>query len=77
MEALDIGMIGQVATVLKQLWNLVPEMAGPRGSCSTMGVVSFMAVAFGIAIVALWLGGQETARRSVDSTVAGNMEESA
>ena len=40
-------------------------------------VFTFMAVAFGIAIVALWIWGQETARRSVDSTAADTTEKSA
>ncbi len=34
------------------------------------GVFTFMAVAFSIAIVALWIWGQETARRSVEDTSA-------
>ena len=38
-------------------------------------VFTFMAVAFGIAIVALWIWGQETAQRSVEATAAGAEEE--
>ena len=34
------------------------------------GVFTFMAVAFSIAIIALWIWGQETARRSVEDTSA-------
>ena len=34
------------------------------------GVFTFMAVAFAIAIIALWIWGQETARRSVEDTSA-------
>ena len=33
-------------------------------------VFIFMAVAFGIAIIALWLWGQETAGRSVEDTAS-------
>ena len=37
---------------------------------SLKGVFTFMAVAFAIAIIALWIWGQETARRSVEDTSA-------
>ena len=40
-------------------------------------VFTFMAVAFGIAIVALWIWGQETARRSVEATAAESEEKKA
>lgn len=39
MEAFDIGMIGQVVLVLKNLWNLDPSNIGILGACSTVGVV--------------------------------------
>ena len=39
------------------------------------GVFTFMAVAFSIAIVALWLWGQETARRSVEDTSASPQQQ--
>ena len=39
------------------------------------GVFTFMAVAFAIAIIALWIWGQETARRSVEDTSAAPQKE--
>lgn len=39
MEAFDLGMIGQVVVVLKQIWTLDANTIGLLGSCSTAGVV--------------------------------------
>lgn len=39
MEAFDIGMIGQVVLVLKNLWHMDAGTIGILGSCSTAGVV--------------------------------------
>lgn len=39
MEAFDIGMIGQVVLVLKNLWHLDASSIGILGACSTVGVV--------------------------------------
>lgn len=39
MEAFDLGMIGPVLLVLKQLWNLDASSMGLLGACSTIGVV--------------------------------------
>lgn len=39
MEAFDLGMIGPVLLVLKELWNLDASAVGLLGACSTVGVV--------------------------------------
>lgn len=60
MEAFDLGMIGQVVAVLKQLWNLDANTLGLLGSCSTAGVVigtacaGFLTDRFGRKRILLW-----------------------
>ncbi len=60
MEAFDIGMIGQVVLVLKNLWHLDAGTIGLLGSCSTAGVVigtacaGFLTDRFGRKRVLLW-----------------------
>lgn len=60
MEAFDIGMIGQVVLVLKNIWNLDAGTVGLLGSCSTAGVVigtacaGFLTDRFGRKRVLLW-----------------------
>lgn len=39
LEAFDLGIIGQVLLVLKQIWTLDPSVIGILGICSTVGVV--------------------------------------
>lgn len=39
LEAFDLGIIGQVLLVLKQIWTLEPGTVGLLGICSTAGVV--------------------------------------
>lgn len=60
MEAFDLGMIGQVVAVLKQIWNLDANTLGLLGSCSTAGVVigtacaGFLTDRFGRKRILLW-----------------------
>lgn len=60
MEAFDIGMIGQVVLVLKNIWKLDAGTVGLLGSCSTAGVVigtacaGFLTDRFGRKRVLLW-----------------------
>ena len=60
MEAFDIGMIGQVVLVLKNLWHMDAGTIGILGSCSTAGVVigtacaGFLTDRFGRKKILLW-----------------------
>lgn len=60
MEAFDIGMIGQVVLVLKNIWKLDAGTVGLLRSCSTAGVVigtacaGFLTDRFGRKRVLLW-----------------------
>ena len=60
MEAFDLGMIGQVVAVLKQIWELDANTLGLLGSCSTAGVVigtacaGFLTDRFGRKRILLW-----------------------
>ena len=60
MEAFDIGMIGQVVLVLKNLWHIDAGTIGILGSCSTAGVVigtacaGFLTDRFGRKKILLW-----------------------
>ncbi len=60
MEAFDIGMIGQVVLVLKNLWQLDASNIGILGACSTVGVVigtacaGFLTDRFGRKRILLW-----------------------
>ena len=60
MEAFDIGMIGQVVLVLKNLWHMDSGTIGILGSCSTAGVVigtacaGFLTDRFGRKKILLW-----------------------
>ncbi len=60
MEAFDLGMIGQVVLVLKNLWHMDAGTIGILGSCSTAGVVigtacaGFLTDRFGRKKILLW-----------------------
>ena len=60
MEAFDIGMIGQVVLVLKNLWHMDAGTIGILGCCSTAGVVigtacaGFLTDRFGRKKILLW-----------------------
>lgn len=60
MEAFDLGIVGQVVLVLKQIWTLEPGTIGLLGTCSTAGVVigtmcaGFLTDRFGRRRILLW-----------------------
>ena len=60
IEAFDVGIVGQIVLILKQIWNLTPQDTGLLGTSSTMGVVigtfccGFLSDKFGRKRVLMW-----------------------